>query len=161
MRISCVFIAKCGNRPSCQAHVSHSQPGSCVLRPPSWIPAFPLSVIEMMSALLWLPWQREPQNSNAPGHGRASGRSAESSSGQSCSVALIGAGSFCREPDPEEQAPSVPAFSSKTGWKHWSSVVFLTQLAWRSLLCLCESVTAFTCTKKCDCNVFMKIMKGT
>lgn len=95
MRNSCAFSTKCGNRPSCQAYVSQSPPGSRVLRLLSQIPPFPLCLIEMMSALLWIPWQHEPQGSYVPGHGCVSRHSAQSSSGQSFSGAVTG-GAVCK-----------------------------------------------------------------
>lgn len=53
-----------------------------------WIPPFPLGVIEIVSLLLWIPWQHEPQYSNATGHERVSRLSVQSSSGESL-VAVI------------------------------------------------------------------------
>ena len=52
-------------RPSSHASSSGLVSWSCRTRS---LP-FPLSLIEMMSALLWIPWQRQPQHRGAAGHG--------------------------------------------------------------------------------------------
>lgn len=67
MGISCALRTKCGNRPSCQAH-GLKHPASVLCQRAESLP-FPFGVIEITSALLWIPWQHEPQNSNATGHG--------------------------------------------------------------------------------------------
>lgn len=139
----------------CTSHTASQ--GLVSWRPPSWIPPFPFGDIEMMSTLLWIPWQHKSQNSNAPGHGCVSRHSVQSSFGQSllverseCKQLLQGTG--CREIGPVSAWILLKlARNICLLWFPWYS--------WAPGSLLCESVTTFTCTKKCDCNVIVKMKK--
>lgn len=127
MGISCVFSTKCGNRPSCQAHVSRSQAGSRAWRQPSRAPPFPpLALSRWCQRCCESLDNAIHKTAMRRGHGCVPRHSAQSSSGQSFCVAVIGGAVRV-----QEQAQSVSAFSVIIGWKKSSSVVFLIPLSFR------------------------------
>lgn len=145
MWISFIFSTKCRNLPSHQSYVLTPQ-------------SLPLLLsIDMMSTLLWIPWQPKTEMWRVTGVCWVT----------RCSRHLVrvsGVKLFVQRAESFRKIQRKWTILSLLSLLQLDGKILLLRflqdnLASGSPLCLCESVTTFTCREKCDHNVIIKDRK--